>query len=561
MFIQQAAEIIAPYVGLTKEETERLLEIPPDPALGDVALPCFTMARSLRRSPNDIAASLAATIEDERIRCTAAGPYVNLSFQREETAAQWLRELSDSLFCTPNIGGGERVAIDMSSPNIAKPFGIGHLRSTVIGNALYHILTAVGYDAIRINHLGDWGTQFGKLIAAYRRWGDEDALKREPIAESLKLYVRFHEEAENDPSLTDEGRAWFAKLENGDPEALKLWHFFVEESKKEFQRIYERLGVSFEYELGESFYNDKMSAVIESLQSLGILEESEGALVVRLVEESLPPCLIVKSDGSSIYATRDLATAIYRKETLGSDLLLYVVGAEQALHFRQIFAVLRRMGYSWSGACEHVPFGLMRFEGKKMSTRKGRVVFLEEVLNEAVKRALEIVSEKNPGLQDREAVAEAIGVGAVVFGDLKNDRQGAVDFSIDDAVRFEGETGPYLQYTNARIQSLLAKSGDSSGDGTDPDMKAICGDSAWSLLKELMVYPGVLKRAAKQREPSLLAKQLLEIAKAFNRFYHAERVLFGSASEQAAKLRLCERTGYVLQQGLKLLGIKAPSRI
>jgi arginyl-tRNA synthetase len=347
-----------------------------------------------------------------------------------------------------------------------------------------------------------------------------------------------------------------------------LWHFFVTESKKEFQRIYERLGVSFEYELGESFYNDKMQAVIDRLSDIGILEESEGAMVVRLDEESLPPCLIVKSDGSSIYATRDLATAIYRHDTLKADLLLYVVGGEQAMHFRQVFGVLDRMGQTWAASCEHIPFGLMRFEGKKMSTRKGRVVFLEEVLDEAVARAQEIVNEKNPGLADKEAVAEAVGVGAIVFGDLKNDRQGAIDFSIEEAVRFEGETGPYVQYAYARIRSLLAKSvlaRDASGVagvGASPaSVQALTGEAAWALLKQLMLYPSVLRKAAEHREPSFMARHLLEIAKSFNRFYHAERVLTGEAERQLALLQLCEMTGSVIGRGLELLGVRAPARI
>ncbi|WP_274364652.1 arginine--tRNA ligase [Paenibacillus thermotolerans] len=609
MFLALAADVLAPHIGLTSQETERLLEIPPDASWGDAALPCFQLARQQKRSPADIAAGLAASIQDRRIRCSAAGPYLNVSFVREGVAGEWLGVLSAPAFYTPLIGGGERVAIDMSSPNIAKPFGIGHLRSTVIGNALNNILSEVGYEVLRINHLGDWGTQFGKQIAAYCRWGDEEALRKAPIDESLKLYVRFHKEAEHNPELEEEGRYWFAKLEAGDAEARALWEFFVTESKKEFRRIYDRLGVSFEYELGESFYNDKMVGVIERLRSLGLLEESDGALVVRLEEEGLPPCLIVKSDGTSIYATRDLATAIYRAESLGAERLLYVVGAEQSLHFRQVFAVLRRMGFAWAERCEHVPFGLMRFEGKKMSTRKGSVVFLDDVLDEAVQRAADVIRERSSALAEREAVAEAIGVGAVLFGDLKNDRLGSIDFSLDEALRFEGDTGPYVQYTNARIQSLIGKaadiagaepgvgSGDGSGvvegacadsgtvsgsvegassdsgavsgsvvgassdSGAAPDYSAICGDAAWALLKELVMYPSVLARAAELREPSLLAKHLLDVAKAFNRFYHAERVLAGTAAERSAKLLLCERTGFVLQRGLALLGIKAPPRM
>jgi len=563
MIMETIGEWIAPYVQLTKEEAARRLEIPPDPALGDAALPCFELARALRKSPQAIAAELASAIAHPALECRAVGPYLNVALRRERIATEWLEAVEAPAFRAPRAPRGRRIVIDMSSPNIAKPFGIGHLRSTVIGNALRNILTADGYDVARVNHLGDWGTQFGKMIAAYRAWGDEEALRRRPLEASLELYVRFHEEAERDPSLEDEARAWFAKLERGDEEAGALWRFFVDASLAEFRRIYERLGVAFEYELGESFYNDKMQAVVERLQAANLLEESDGAMVVRLDDASLPPCLIVKSDGSSIYATRDLATAFYRRETLGADRLLYVVGAEQAVHFRQVFEVIKRLGCDWADACEHVPFGLMRVEGKKMSTRRGRVVKLEDVLDEAVERAAAVIAEKNPNLPDRERTAEAVGVGAVVFGDLKHDREGSVDFRLEEAVRFDGETGPYVQYTHARIRTLLAKDETARLDASaaTPAPGALASDEAWALLKLLTDYPAAVRTASERLAPSVVARYALDVAKTFNRFYHAERVLVDDPAEAAAKLRLARATAGTLRDALALLGVGAPERM
>ncbi|WP_309118601.1 arginine--tRNA ligase [Paenibacillus sp.] len=561
MMMETIGEWIAPYLQVPKEEAARRLETPPDPALGDAALPCFALAREMRKPPQAIAAELAGRIAHPMLTCRAVGAYVNFALRREAFAPRWLDAVEAPAFRASRAPRGERVVIDMSSPNIAKPFGIGHLRSTVIGNALRHILTADGYDVVRVNHLGDWGTQFGKMIAAYRAWGDDAALERRPLAAALELYVRFHEEAERDPRLEEEARAWFAKLEQGDEDAAKLWRFFVDTSLQEFRRIYDRLGVEFEYELGESFYNDKMQPVVDRLQAAGLLETSDGAQVVRLDDQGLPPCIILKSDGSSIYATRDVATAIYRRETLKGDRLLYVVGSEQAVHFRQVFEVLKKLGYAWADACAHVPFGLMRVEGKKMSTRKGRVVMLEDVLNEAVLRATAVIAEKNPALPDREAVAEAVGIGAVAFGDLKHDREGAIDFRLEEAVRFEGETGPYVQYTHARIRTLLSKAEPSALEAAAPCPAALAGDDAWALLKQLSGYPAAVREAAERLAPSIVARYALDVAKAFNRFYHAERVLVDDPAEAAAKLRLARAAADTLQAALGLLGVKAPERM
>lgn len=574
MLLMIATQAIVAHTGLEEKEVLSLFEVPPQPEWGDVAFPCFVLAKKFRKSPQHIAMELAELVSREAgLTASASGAYVNITLDRSVHIPSMLAELSKAEFLKPNIGYGQRVVIDMSSPNIAKPFGIGHLRSTVIGAALYRILGETGYVPISVNHLGDWGTQFGKQIAAYKRWGNEEQLQHDPIGESLKLYVRFHQEAEHDLSLEDEGREWFRRLEQGDTEAQQLWEFFVEVSLGEFDRMYQRLNISFDHVLGESFYNDKMQAVVAQLRAKGLLEESDGALVVRLEDEQLPPCLILKKDGTTIYPTRDLATAIYRHEVMKADRLLYVVGGEQKLHFQQVFAVLKHAGETWAEQCEHVPFGLMRFAGKKMSTRRGKVVKLEEVLDEAVARAQAIITEKNPNLLEQQAIAEDVGIGAIIFGDLKNNRLNEVDFSLEEALTFEGETGPYVQYTHARIRSLLEKARarsdvDSNSsdnvlaqDGHSPDLNIVSdemlGDAGWALLKQLDRYHGQLIRAARQLEPSVIARFALDTAQAFNRFYAKERIVDGGQW----RLQLAEQTADMLASTLRLLGLKAPNRM
>ncbi|OAX49496.1 arginine--tRNA ligase [Paenibacillus sp. AD87] len=579
MLMNQAAAQLAPLTGLKQDEVLRLLEVPPQAEMGDAAFPCFILAKSLKKAPAVIAADIAAELQTVGLDASPAGPYVNIRFNREDLAPKLLQELGHKTFGKLQLGAGARVVIDMSSPNIAKPFGIGHLRSTVIGAALYRLYNEAGYTSVSVNHLGDWGTQFGKQIAAYKRWGNDEALQAAPIRTSLELYVRFHDEAENDPSLEIEARDWFRKLEQRDEEAQRLWTFFVEVSMKEFNRMYERLNVQFDHTLGESFYNDKMDAIVEELKAKGLLEESEGALVVRLEEENMPPCLIIKTDGTTIYPTRDLATAVYRHDVMKADKMLYVVGGEQKLHFRQVFAVLSRMGYAWSEICEHIPFGLMRFEGRKMSTRRGKVVFLQEVLDEAVARALQIIQEKNPNLPNSQEVAEAVGVGAIVFGDLRNNRLNDVDFSLEDAVSFEGETGPYVQYTHARINSVLAKAAEagrvenenqlehvsssvSNNAAANTQNKPIMvGDTSWALLKLLADYPQYLEKAIHRNEPSVIAKYAIDVAQAFNRFYHAERIADAPADVKPFRVALTERTAERLAYSLYLLGVQAPERM
>ncbi|BBI31070.1 arginine--tRNA ligase [Cohnella abietis] len=566
MLINIAAQLIAPHVGLSPSELSPRLEYPPQKEMGDVSLPCFTFARELKQSPQKIAGEIAERINASQtdIVASATGGYLNLNFKSVKLKSDIASAASQVNYGHSSIGMGKRVVVDMSSPNIAKPFGIGHLRSTMIGNALVNIYRATGHEVINVNHLGDWGTQFGKLIVAYQRWGTQDALEREPIKESLRLYVKFHEETENHQELEDEAREAFVKLEQGDPETLDLWRFFVDESMKEFRRVYARLDVSFDHFTGESFYNDKIDPVVHQLRELSLLEEDEGAQIVRLDDQGLPPCLILKKDGSTIYAVRDLATALYRKQALHADIVLYVVGSEQSLHFQQVFSVLHKMGFDWAGQYQHVPFGLMTVNGKKMSTRKGKVVFLEEVLDEAVQRALQIINEKNSELPNKEQVAEAVGVGAIIFGDLKHHRQLSVDFNLEDAVSFDGETGPYLQYTHARICTLLRRgnydvlSGKYSIDGSH-----LSSESSWECLKTLSRYESVLQEAVKENEPFSVARFLLDLAKDFNRFYNSGKIITDDADEAEilSKLSLAAAVANVLKHGLSLLGIKAPEEM
>ncbi|WP_212949057.1 arginine--tRNA ligase [Paenibacillus cookii] len=566
MITQWAANALKNHVPLEADDISKRLETPPSPDMGDIAFPCFTLAKQFRKAPQEIAQSIAGAWDHAHITASAAGPYVNLTFDRGYYGSLMMEGLEQEK--VPETGKGIRVVIDMSSPNIAKPFGIGHLRSTMIGAALYHMHKLAGYDVVSVNHLGDWGTQFGKQIAAYKRWGDDERLSADPIGESLNLYVRFHEEAEHDETLEPEAREWFRKLEEGDGEARSLWAYFVDVSMKEFSRMYDRLNVRFDYTLGESFYNDKMPAVVDSLKEKGLLVESDGALVVRLDEEGMPPCLILKKDGTTIYPTRDLATAIYRHDEMKADRLLYVVGNEQRLHFQQVFAVLRRMGMDWADSCTHVPFGLMKFEGKKMSTRRGKIVKLENVLDEAVERALAIINEKNPELESKQQVAEAVGIGAVIFGDLKNNRLNEVDFSLEDALNFDGETGPYVQYTYARTQSVLAKGAAAYGtaedamEETDPNAGAHhLGDAGWELLKLLTRFPEALERGVRNQEPSVLARYALDVAQSFNQFYNKERIVIEDAQVRKARLRLTRLAGRTIARTMGLLGIQTPERM
>lgn len=546
---------------LSLDEIKQLLEKPKHDAHGDVAFPAFQLAKVFRKNPAAIAAELGDKVTSPIIeKSETVGPYLNFFLKKEEVSRLVLNEVfsEGENYGNSDLGKGGKVPIDMSSPNIAKPMSMGHLRSTVIGNALSHILEKMNFQPIRINHLGDWGTQFGKLITAYKKWGSEEEVKAEPIKELLRLYVKFHEEAEKDPELEDEGRLWFKKLEDGDQEAYQLWEWFRNESLHEFQKVYDRLNITFDSYNGEAFYNDKMDRVVNLLEDKNLLSADQGATIVDLEKYDLNPALIKKTDGATLYMTRDLAAALYRKENYEFAESLYVVGNEQSNHFKQMKAVLTEMGYDWSEDIHHIPFGLITKDGKKLSTRKGKVVLLEEVLNEAVSKALEQIEEKNPSLPNKEQVAEQVGVGAVVFHDLKNDRLNNFDFTIEEVVQFEGETGPYVQYTRARALSILRKAGKENFQASDA--YALSDEYSWDVVKLIQAFPETLERAYRNYEPSVIAKHAIQLAQAFNRFYANVRVL-DEHEEKESRLALVYAVTQLLKEDLRLLGVESPNEM
>lgn len=543
------------------KELEMLIEKPKSQLHGDLAFPCFTLAKIKRKSPNVIAQELSEKIQSPIFeKVEVVGAYINIFLNKKLVSEAIIAEITKQKeeYGALSIGNNRNVTIDMSSPNIAKPFSMGHLRSTVIGNALAFIVEKCGYKPIRINHIGDWGTQFGKLITAYKLWGDAEKVKQNPIKELLTLYIKFHEEAESDPSLVEQGRSWFKHLEDGDEEALLLWKWFRDESLQEFSRIYELMNVQFDSFAGEAFYNDKMDRVVKLLEEQQLLVESDQAQVVELTDEGLPPCLIKKSDGATLYATRDLAAALYRKENYNFDLSLYVVGNEQSLHFKQLIAVLDKMVYQWAKKMVHIPFGMMLKDGKKMSTRKGKVVLLEEVLNESIAMAKNSIEEKNPNLTDKDTVAKQVGVGAVMFHDLKNFRMNDIEFSLEEMLRFEGETGPYVQYTYARGCSILRKA--TWQAGTDIQIPSTIWEKEWKVVILLTEFPNAIKRSFEQFDPSQIAKYIVDLAQAFNKYYAEVKILEENA-EQQARLALVSSVTIVLKEGLRLLGIEAPEEM
>ncbi|OIK16793.1 arginine--tRNA ligase [Bacillus sp. MUM 116] len=562
-FKKELAEILFESLKgeISVQDLEQLIEKPKNQAHGDLAFPCFTLAKVKRKAPNLIAEELSSTIQSPLFeKIEVIGAYLNFFLNKQQVSEQIIKEINsqESSYGTQTIGNGGNVPIDMSSPNIAKPFSMGHLRSTVIGNSLSLILEKCGYKPVKINHLGDWGTQFGKLITAYKLWGDAEKVKQNPIKELLALYIKFHEEAENDLSLVDQGRSWFKMLEDGDKEAQELWKWFRDESLKEFSRIYGLMKVEFDSFNGEAFYNDKMDRVVKLLEEKQLLVESDQAQVVELTEEELPPCLIKKSDGATLYATRDLAAALYRKETYDFEKSLYVVGNEQSLHFKQLKAVLGKLGYDWAQSMVHIPFGMMLKEGKKMSTRKGKVVLLEEVLDESISMARHNIEEKNPNLENKDAVAKQVGVGAVIFHDLKNFRMNDIEFSLEEMLRFEGETGPYVQYTHARACSILRK-GNWSGDWY-PEGMDYSWEKEWKVISMLMEFPTAIKRALNQFDPSQVAKYVIDLAQAFNKYYGEVKILEDNAEKQA-RLALVYSVTVVLKEGLRLLGVESPEEM
>ena len=552
-----------PALPLSAYPGPEALEVPPDAQLGDFAFPCFRLARDLRMAPPVIAGKLAEAFNQPDIATAqAVSGYVNFFFNRRNFAKNLLEEIADRGDAYASVPpGGKTVVLDYSSINIAKRFHIGHLSTTVLGNSLKRIYAHLGWQTIGVNHLGDWGTQFGKMIAAFLRWGTWDMVQAQGVDALTALYVRFHQEEQTDPALLDEGRAWFLKIENGDREALSIFERFKEITLNDAQKVYDTLGVTFDSYAGESFYNDKMGRVVDELREKGLLIKSDGAFVVDLEAYGLPPCLILKSDGATLYATRDIAAAIWRAENYHFDRCLYVVAYQQNLHFQQVFKVLELMGYEWARTkLEHVAFGMVSYEGKAMSTREGVVVYLDDLLKRAQEKALATMTEKNSGLENKADIARQVGVGAVVFTTLLNTRIKDIDFWWDRALNFDGDTGPYVQYTHARCCSVLRKAGENQPDGA-PDYMALEDDEAQAVLRLLSRFPESVAAAQRENEPSFVTRATLEIAKAFNKFYYEHRILDGDAAAAQARLSLTRAVRDVIRLGLYLIGVEAPEQM
>ncbi|MBR5985248.1 MAG: arginine--tRNA ligase [Clostridia bacterium] len=537
------------------------IETPPTPDMGDFALPCFKLSRVLRKAPNMIADSLKAAIDSPLFsRVESVSGYLNFYVNRAAYAENVLKTALEQgeNYGSDTVGGGKTVVIDYSSINIAKRFHIGHLSTTMIGSALYRIYGFLGYKCVGVNHLGDWGTQFGKMIAAYKRWGDEETVRRGGVDEMVKLYVRFNTEAKNDPALEDEGRAWFKKIEDGDEEALKIFRWFKEVTLKDAEKVYDMLGVKFDSYAGESFYIDKMQPVIDELTEKGLLVEDAGARIVKLDEWNMPPAIILRSDGATLYMTRDLAAIKYRHETYNFDKNLYVVAYQQDLHFKQLFKVCELLGWDWAKGCEHVNFGMVSFGGQSLSTREGRIVYLEDLLTQAIEKAEGIIAEKSPELENRSAVARQIGIGAVIFFALFNGRIKDIDFTWDKALNFDGETGPYVMYTHARLCSVLRKAGEAAAA---PDFKALDDPESQAVLRLIDEFPQTVKLAAQKNEPSYVTRFSCELAKAVNRFYYEHRILDDDASATAARLMLTRAARQTIKTALSLIGLDAPEKM
>lgn len=558
---ENIAKAAADAVGLDYTELEDMLEVPPDPNMGDLALPCFRLAKLLRQSPQKIAQELHSKMAMPAgiAKTELQGGYINFFYDRAAFSRDTLAMVDSAEdYGSSGIGQGRRVVIDYSSVNIAKPFHIGHLSSTAIGNSLCKIYRYLGFQPVGINHLGDWGTQFGKLIAAYKHWGDDRDIEQNSVSAMLKLYVRFHEEAKNDEALNDEGRAWFKKIEDGDPEALRIFNWFSDLTLREAKRVYAMLGIEFDYFTGESFYNDKMEPVIEELRGKNLLELDEGAYIVRLDEYSLPPCIVLKTDGATLYSTRDLAAAEYRMKTFDFYKALYVVAYQQSLHFRQLFAVLEKMGKPWADRCEHVAFGMVSLEDGTLSTREGKIVLLEDVLNRSIEKTLATINEKNPELENKEEVARQVGIGAVLYSTLSAGRIKDIAFSFDRVLNFDGETGPYVQYTHARASSVLRKYGGGAGN---EDYTALENDEAFAIVKQIADFPSAVAAAANKNEPSIITRHITLLAQYFNKYYYEYRIMDSDESKTKARIQLTRAVKKTIRIGLSLLGIAAPERM
>jgi len=559
---KQIAELLSSKISeLSADEIAELLEVPPKREMGDFAFPCFRLAKIYHKAPPLIANDIAASIDGQSYisEVKTAGGYINFYVNRE----QYVKQIIDAFFASEDYassetGNGKTICIDYSSPNVAKNFHIGHLRTTIIGNSLYKIFTKLGYKVIRINHLGDWGTQFGKLIVAYKRWGSKEEVEEKGIQELMDIYVKFHQEAEDDPSLEDEARAAFAEMEQGNEEYLAIWKWFREISLKEFMRVYDLLDIDFDAYTGESFYRDMTQDVIDKLTDKGLLVESEGALVVRLDDFDMPPCIVAKKDGSSIYATRDLAAILYRKRTYDFDKCLYVTGLEQKLHFAQVFKVIELMGNEYAKDLIHIPYGLVSLKDGKMSSRTGNVIYAEDILKESIGKTAAIIDEKNPNIPDKEQVAQIIGVGAIIFNDLYNQRIKDVIFDWDKLLNFDGETGPYVQYTYARASSVLRKVGDIP---SKIDYSLLTDDASMELLREIERYPEVIADAASKYEPFIISRYSMDVAHAFNKFYQLCQINVEDEDLKYARANIVKIARWVLKDSLSLLGIKCPEQM
>lgn len=563
-FKSQLAAIIAnKYNELSKDEIENIIEIPANTENGDYAFPCFKLAKVFRKSPNLIASEIANSLDKSSFisKIEAVSAYVNFFIDKAVYVDSVITEIlsKNEKYGSDEMGNGKNIVVDYSSPNIAKPFHVGHLRSTVIGNAICKLYKKLGYTVYGINHLGDWGTQFGRLIVAYKKWGNKEAIEKDGIKELMQIYVKFHEEEEKDSTLADEARQWFLKMQQGDKEALDLWKWFYDISIKEFERVYKRLNIKFDSYAGESFYNDKMEPIVEELKAKNLLTESQGAMVVDLTEYNMPPCLIVRSDGGTLYATRDITAAIYRKNTYNFEKCVYITALDQNLHFAQWFKVIKKMGYEWHENLVHVPFGIVNLKEGKLSTRKGNVILMEDLLNEAVDKTKKIIDEKNPQLENKATIAEQVGIGAIIFNDLYNSRIKDVLFSWEKMLNFDGETGPYVQYTHARACSVLRKA--DTKLASNLDFSILTDEYSINVVKLLFEFPQKIKEAANKYEPSILTRHIVDIAQAFNNFYNINHVIVSDENIKNARLALVYCVKTVLQLGLNLLGIQAPEKM
>lgn len=567
MMKEELSKVVAGIIdGCEWEQIFDLIEIPPDNSMGDLAIPCFAFAKIKRKNPALIAVELKDALEryNEKLgisKVDAVGGYCNIYVNREIYVQNSINKLQQDNLGVQKIGSNKTICMDYSSPNIAKNFHVGHLRTTIIGNSLYKIHEKLGYKVVRINHLGDWGTQFGKLIVAYKKWSSKEQVEKKGIEELLDIYVKFNAEAEKEPELMDEARAWFVKMEQGDEEALSIWKWFKDISMVEFERVYDILGMSFDSYLGESFYRDKVPALVEILKEKNLLVESQGANVIDLSQYDMPPCMITKKDGSSIYHSRDIAAVLYRKEKYNFDKCLYVTGLEQSLHFKQVFKAIEIMGFDWYKGLVHIPYGLVSLEGAKLSTRTGNIIYAEDILNEAIHRASVSIEEKNPELNNKEIVAKQVGIGAVIFHDLFNQRIKNVDFSWDEVLNFEGTTGPYVQYTYARAKSVLRKYGKAI-NADCIDFGALTDDVTFELIKTIVGYEDAIKTAAERYEPSVIARFIIGVATSFNKFYH-ECPILNEENEKVKKARLqvVDLVQKVINDACGLLGMQCPQEM